>query len=128
VVVTAVDEVELRDRHDSCERHTRELVGISNVVSVRGLESADARFVRGDVERAEIHDAGLVSRETGKRGLEPGAVAAWKVTLYEKRRHRRSTMALGSFTNNRSNLWICSSGLAVMCAARSVREVTPTFL
>jgi len=37
-------------------------------------------------------------------------------------------MALGSLANNRQNLWICSRGLAVMCAASSVREVTPTFL
>lgn len=121
------DDREFNDGHDSCERHSSHFVDAPDVLCIRRAEPAKARFVARDVERAEIRNVSVVSRESYERFLEPRTVAAWKVSLHEIGRHLRSTIAERSGSNNRANLWIYSSGVAAMRAASSVRELTPSF-
>src|SRR5947208_15515074 len=84
---------ELDDAHDSCERHACQFVDGADVLCSRRAEPTEARFVGRDVERAEIRDVRVVSRELCKRFLEPRAITAGEVSLDEIGRHVRSTLA-----------------------------------
>jgi hypothetical protein len=55
---------ELNDCHDSCERHPGQFVGVPDNLCIRRAEPAKARFVGRNVERAEIRNVRVISRES----------------------------------------------------------------